>query len=83
MADDNDDDIEHRWEMEGGPAFPCRDEDFNFKGMSLRDWFAGQAIAGALADDNDDLEHADWDACAGYAYRLADAMLAARKKGGG
>lgn len=46
-------------------------------GMSLRDWFAGKAISGALASDID-LESADWDNCAQYAYALADAMIKAR-----
>ena len=34
----------------GGPAFPHAHEDYPFQhGMSLRDWFAGQALAGILA----------------------------------
>lgn len=44
-------------------------------GMSLRDWFAGQALAGALADfeNNPTCEDA-----ARRAYHMADAMLSAR-----
>jgi len=45
-------------------------------GMSLRDYFAGQAITGCLPGDKTDIadERAMW------AYRMADAMLAARGK---
>jgi len=62
-------------------------------GMSLRDWFAGQALAGLLADDREtpacvsrgpegiEQERKAF-ACnvAKAAYRFADAMLAARVK---
>lgn len=48
-------------------------------GMSLRDWFAGQALAGS-----DFMECVGWTHIdlAKYAYSLADAMLEARKTGG-
>lgn len=52
--------------------------------MPLRDYFAGQALAG-LASQCDNTGMASWlvpDA-AERAYELADAMLAARAKGGG
>jgi hypothetical protein len=66
----------------GGPAFPIPTDDW--RGMTLRDWFAGQALAGTLAsteydtfsekiDDNERL----W--LAQDAYRHADAMLAKRE----
>jgi hypothetical protein len=48
--------------------------------MTLRDWFAGQALAGMLADP------ANIGSCqvnAEAAYKLADAMLAEREKKGG
>ena len=41
-------------------------------GMSLRDWFAGQALAGFAVGHLPEL-------CASLAYQYADAMLAARK----
>lgn len=72
---------------DGGPAFPSEerykegDEWFvrQHPGMSLRDWFAGQALIGMFAagihmitmDDNK---------IAKSAYVMADAMLAAREK---
>ena len=70
-------------EHDGGPAFPIPDERDpvtgegiiqGSSGMSLRDWFAGQALAGLLA-------HASGEApesAPRKAYQLADAMLAVR-----
>lgn len=60
---------------DGGQAFPVP----YVKGMSLRDYFAGQAIAslaksGVIAD-YPSLHIAE------ICYRLADAMLEAREKG--
>lgn len=60
----------------------------NAEGMALRDWFAGQALAGTLA--NPDIS-ASAARCmvstdefrsdvAKSAYQMADAMLEARKK---
>jgi hypothetical protein len=43
-------------------------------GMTLRDWFAGQALAGRLADGTDGLRQS----VAEEAYAYADAMLKAR-----
>lgn len=45
-------------------------------GMSLRDWFAGQALI-ALASQTD-FDTYSWRETAQQAYRQADAMLAAR-----
>jgi hypothetical protein len=45
--------------------------------MTLRDWFAGQALAGMCADP--DMGSNTADAIAGSAYSLADAMLKARE----
>jgi hypothetical protein len=53
-------------------------------GMSLRDWFAGQALVGQLAfsppDDPYNKFHEPEDV-ARMCYRFADAMLAARNGG--
>lgn len=66
---------------DGGPAFPSGALDVAanrvassiYDGMSLRDWFAGQALAGALAADMDP------SVAIRTAWLTADAMLAARK----
>ena len=67
---------------DGGPAFPSDmlighavKASKPFSGMSLRDWFAGQAIAGMMSKE-------PWfsaENCAKAAYHVADAMLEARK----
>ena len=73
---------------DGGPIHPIpevRDMDGNgimegWRGMSLRDWFAGQVAARMIGlCENDD---GSWDAgnVAAGAYMLADAMLAERAK---
>ncbi len=63
---------------DGGPAFPVPDLAWlNGLGMSLRDWFAGQAIIG-LAEINVRATGFDSNLWAKNAYRIADAMLAER-----
>jgi len=55
-------------------------------GMTLRDWFAGQAVslcwkqANALADSGGIKPDYALKLCAGMAYTIADAMLAERAK---
>lgn len=67
-------------ERNGGPAFPNSVQpDFQYAeaGMSLRDWFAGQALAGWLASFGETTSPKA-DKCAAFAYEMADAMLAER-----
>lgn len=71
---------------DGGPAFPepvaispSDDVYPAYGGMSLRDWFAGQALAGLYASGPHDC---DQHGIAHDAYLVADAMIAARQKGG-
>jgi hypothetical protein len=45
-------------------------------GMTLRDWFAGQALAGYFAHPT--TPHQNATDGAAYCYAMADAMLAAR-----
>jgi hypothetical protein len=56
-------------------------------GMTLRDWFAGQALAGWLASYGDTSPHPAGTnrqaTVAKLSYRMADAMLAERAKEGG
>jgi hypothetical protein len=53
-------------------AFPKDAISGGHLGMSLRDWFAGQALAGFLADPNCG---SDMKGTASYCYQVADAML--------
>jgi hypothetical protein len=79
---------------DGGPVFPCPVEfDPNNRlvshgsfGMTLRDWFAGQALAGELAANGLGDEGAvklrspeNASLMAARAYHMADAMLKARE----
>ena len=65
----------------GGPAFPAYEFIPSYKqmmavgGMTLRDYFAGQAIAGKLLMPGTAYDETD---CAKFAYEMADAMLKAR-----
>jgi hypothetical protein len=72
--------------IENPPAFPhleARDPSFAYvaKGMTLRDWFAGQALAGMELSKLG--VHADGALCIAAvesAYAYADAMLAIRQQ---
>jgi hypothetical protein len=70
---------------DGGPAFPMHPDlslhDNNHTGMSLRDWFAGQALSTLVANDiaNPHSFSDKGETIAGAAYEIADAMLRARK----
>lgn len=69
----------------GGSAFPCEGgSDSNLypdPGMSMRDYFAGQALAGMLANPERVGSEAKFSGWAAQAYFFADAMIAARKGG--
>jgi len=81
----------------GGPAFPYGTRRYDggnhyvgteyAQGMSLRDWFAGQALAGLMAHPKCGMVgpgFEDRNNCAAReAYALADALLAERSKAGG
>ena len=72
----------------GGPAFPFTiiTGQSRHSGMSLRDYFAGQALAGLLGSDAE-VDETDYQAhdnpqdfYASLAYEYADSMLVERKK---
>ncbi|WP_270374949.1 hypothetical protein [Marinicauda sp. Alg238-R41] len=65
-----------------GPAFPATWDQWSNAdgGMSLRDWFAGQALAGICGDGIPGSHHAPRET-ARDAYAYADAMLKAREAG--
>lgn len=76
---------------DGGPAFPVsftgKDWDpesqkhrpalCSIEGMSLRDWFAGQALIGILLGDKSAQDH--FLKAARWSYDVADAMLAEKR----
>lgn len=79
----------------GGPAFPFvqwRSPDGMYSvqqdaGMTLRDWFAGQALPQVMAIyavANGHMIGTDHFPrnCAAHAYTMADAMITEREKGG-
>lgn len=73
----------------GGPAFPRPyfehptngEHSLAQEGMSLRDYFAGQALGGIIASEGE--SRIPSDIVAKRAYELADAMLTARVSGNG
>ena len=65
---------------DGGAAFPVPGLGMAHRGMSLRDWFAGQALMSLRETINNSFESADTISAA--AYCIADAMLAEREKKG-
>ena len=79
------------WIKNGGSAFPSADEDPDgspWTGLSKRDWFAGRALTGILANLEGISGRRDWTQGLPHglpqyvslmAYTLADAMLEARK----
>lgn len=65
---------------DGGAAFPAHDSFGDpTNGMSLRDWFAGQALAGIVCDPKI-ATATNARLIPELAYALADAMLAERAK---
>lgn len=69
---------------DGGPAFPVQELNADGTpyaltvGMSLRDYFAGQALVGLIAQSMGTAGASNPQHGAEYAYAMADAMLAAR-----
>jgi hypothetical protein len=64
---------------DGGPAFPNNDaHGCAYSGMTLLDWFAGQALMGFCSHPNSGLWTKDEVAMDSYSY--ADAMIKARKE---
>jgi len=67
----------------GGAAFPRTVQQWNgnlqaFDGMTLRDWFAGQALTSMLSQPSD-ISDGTPALAARLSYKFADAMIAARK----
>ena len=62
----------------GGYAFATASSEGYQSGMTLRDYFAGQALIGLIASPRRGTS--DMGTCAKDAYGLANAMLAEREK---
>ncbi len=60
---------------DGGPAFPMSYTDCGNSGMSLRDWFAGQALEKASRGGTKSAEE-----IAKRAYYISDAMIKEKNK---
>lgn len=82
MSKDNEDGgmaFPHVELRENTASWPAKSfDEVRHAGMSLRDWFAGQALAGML--NSKALAHLNYDVQAATAYQYADAMLAERAK---
>ena len=70
---------------DGGPAFPRNyDTSIDQQGMTLRQWYAGQALAGMMLNtevDPDRTESKDvFEVLAKDAFAAADAMIAECEK---
>lgn len=65
---------------DGGPAFPTQNGCAYAPGMTLRDYFAGQALSGLLAHYGF-CEITEKQVRDGYVYSIADAMIEAREGG--
>lgn len=71
----------NRERNDGGPVYPQNEFSAytdDRSGMSLRDHFAGQALAGLMATQSDVKGWFKPKEAAGLSYEMADAMLAAR-----
>lgn len=70
---------------DGGPAFPSENDHqsgphtYHYSGMTLRDWFAGQALA-FLAHPARVGVSFEPEGDAAFAYAVADAMLKERDR---
>lgn len=70
------------------PAFPVLNPvtQEQYSGMTLRDYFAGQALTGAISScleavkATKDVAKGDAKVIAGFSYEIADAMIAAAQK---
>jgi hypothetical protein len=68
---------------DGGPAFPIQ-KNYGPHGMSLRDWFAGQALVGWLSGAGDkEVDRGTVRICSEQCYEIADAMLKVREGNNG
>ena len=65
--------------MNSLPAFPVSADTKTFQGMTLRDYFAAQAMQGAMSGCAARGEVVIYSNLAGLSYDMADAMMKARE----
>ena len=61
---------------DGGPAFACAAENGHQAGMSIRDYFAAQAMTGWITSLGRSTRPPQDVKAAAWAYEMADAMIA-------
>lgn len=69
--------------QDGGPAYPLQPAsmpEMHYLGMSLRDYFAGQALVGLLGGRGGPIQKIFLSDEASLCYQYADAMLTERNK---
>lgn len=72
------------YDKAGGAAFPIDTANLTFYGMSMRDYFAAQALNGCLSYSHYNEQWGDYhnngthESLASYCYKVADAMIKAR-----
>ena len=66
--------------QDGGAAFPHPLQDFEIGGVTVREYFAGQALIGELASGGWDNTSNPEKPLAEWCYKLADAMIAERDR---
>lgn len=67
---------------DGGPAFPqSLDSNGPFGGLTVRDYFAAKAMQSFMYGIGHKVDTELFEEIAADAYRMAEAMLAAREKG--
>lgn len=65
----------------GGPAFPITAGNAVYgRGMTLRDWFAGQVLSASIQKWEGSAPENWPDVLASLSYEFADAMIAVREK---
>lgn len=72
--------VEVSFGLEPGEPSQTGESKAQFPGMTLRDWFAGQALAGYCAAP--DFKDPTLERLVGAAYKTAEAMLAERARRG-
>ena len=67
---------------DGGPAFPCGEHGSHWRGLTVRQWYAGMAIPAVIkAAIGQEFVKRQPQAMARVCFEMADAMIAEGDKG--